>query len=39
VHFEEVPRALREMHQNIQTGIPIIRIAKDMPASLRSLAA
>lgn len=35
--FAEVPRALREMHQNTQTGIPIIRVADDMPASVRHL--
>jgi crotonyl-CoA carboxylase/reductase len=35
--FEDLPRALREMHQNTQTGIPIIRVAKDMPASVQSL--
>jgi crotonyl-CoA carboxylase/reductase len=35
--FEELPRALREMHQNTQTGIPIVRVAKEMPASVRTL--
>jgi hypothetical protein len=37
--FEELPRALREMHHNTQTGIPIVRIAKEMPSSVRELAA
>jgi NADPH:quinone reductase-like Zn-dependent oxidoreductase len=35
--FTELPRALREMHQNTQTGIPIIRIADDMPARVKGL--
>jgi crotonyl-CoA carboxylase/reductase len=36
--FEDVPRALSEMHRNVQTGIPIIRIANPMPESVRALA-
>jgi threonine dehydrogenase-like Zn-dependent dehydrogenase len=35
--FAELPRALREMHQNTQTGIPIIRVAAQMPAAVQSL--
>jgi NADPH:quinone reductase-like Zn-dependent oxidoreductase len=35
--FEEVPRALSEMHRNVQTGIPIIRVAKTMPEPVRAL--
>jgi crotonyl-CoA carboxylase/reductase len=35
--FAELPRALREMHQNTQTGIPIVRVAKDMPVAVRNL--
>lgn len=35
--FEELPRAIAEMQANVQTGIPIIRVAKDMPASVRGL--
>ena len=35
--FAELPRALREMHQNTQTGIPIIRVAEQMPAAVQSL--
>ncbi|GIW42640.1 MAG: hypothetical protein KatS3mg076_3217 [Candidatus Binatia bacterium] len=35
--FEDLPRALREMHQNVQTGIPIIRVAKEMPEKVRHL--
>src|SRR5262245_32315794 len=36
--FADLPRALREMHQNTQTGIPIVRVAKEMPAKVRELA-
>ena len=36
--FEDLPRALRELHQNTQTGIPIVRVAKAMPASVKALA-
>jgi NADPH:quinone reductase-like Zn-dependent oxidoreductase len=32
--FEDLPRALEEMHQNTQSGIPIIRVAKDLPDSV-----
>jgi hypothetical protein len=35
--FEDLGRAFHEMHQNTQTGIPIIRIADDMPASVADL--
>ena len=35
--FGELPRALREMHQNTQTGIPIIRVAEQMPAAVQGL--
>src|SRR3954449_4279925 len=35
--FEDVPRAFHEMHENTQTGIPIIRMPGDLPASLKSL--
>ena len=35
--FTDLPRALREMHQNSQTGIPIVRVADEMPAAVRSL--
>ena len=36
--FEELPRALHEMHQSVQTGIPIVRVAQEMPASVVRLA-
>ena len=35
--FEDLPRAMEEMHSNIQTGIPVVRIASEMPASVQSL--
>jgi len=35
--FEELGRAFEEMHRNEQTGIPIIRVAEDMPPSVAGL--
>jgi crotonyl-CoA carboxylase/reductase len=35
--FEDVPRAFHEMHENTQTGIPIIRMPGDLPEALRPL--
>ena len=35
--FEDLPRAVVEMDQAIQTGIPIVRVAEDMPAAVQSL--
>ena len=35
--FEDLPRCMSEMHHNTQTGIPIVRVAKDMPASVKHL--
>jgi len=35
--FEDLPRATREMHQNVQTGIAIIRVAEKMPVSVQGL--
>jgi crotonyl-CoA carboxylase/reductase len=35
--FADLPRALHEMHLNIQTGIPIIRVAEDLPEAVRSI--
>jgi NADPH:quinone reductase-like Zn-dependent oxidoreductase len=35
--FEDLPRCFEEMHRNTQTGIPIIRVAKELPASVRAL--
>jgi NADPH:quinone reductase-like Zn-dependent oxidoreductase len=36
--FEDLPRAMREMYDATQTGIPIVRIAKQLPASVQKLA-
>ncbi len=36
--FEDLPRAFHEMHENTQTGIPIIRVADDLPESVRAIA-
>jgi NADPH:quinone reductase-like Zn-dependent oxidoreductase len=35
--FEDLPRAMAEMQANQQTGIPIIRVADDMPEAVRGL--
>jgi len=35
--FEDLPRCFEEMHQNTQTGIPIIRVADDMPDAVKGL--
>jgi len=36
--FSELPRAFQEMHENTQTGIPIIRIADDLPTAVGGIA-
>src|SRR5262249_36892919 len=36
--FEDLPRAMHEMHLNTQTGIPIVRVARSMPNSVEALA-
>lgn len=35
--FEDLPRAIVEMQENKQTGIPIIRVADEMPESVQKL--
>ncbi len=35
--WEDLPRAFQEMHLNTQTGIPIVRVADDMPDSVKGL--
>jgi NADPH:quinone reductase-like Zn-dependent oxidoreductase len=35
--FVDLPRAMAEMHQNVQTGIPIVRVADDMPDAVKGL--
>ncbi len=36
--FEDLPRAFQEMYENTQTGIPIIRVARDLPEAVRGIA-
>jgi NADPH:quinone reductase-like Zn-dependent oxidoreductase len=36
--FEDLPRAVHELHLNTQTGIPIVRVAKKMPEKVAKLA-
>jgi hypothetical protein len=36
--FQDLPRCMHEMFLNTQTGIPIVRVAKTMPASVQALA-
>lgn len=35
--FEDLPRCFQHMHENTQTGIPIIQVAKNLPASVQHL--
>ena len=35
--FEDLPRAVHELHRNTQTGIPIVRVADEMPAAVQAL--
>ncbi len=36
--FEDLPRAMHEMHLATQTGIPIVRIAEDLPEAVAKIA-
>jgi len=36
--FEDLPRAMHEMHLATQTGIPIIRVAKELPEAVAKIA-
>jgi hypothetical protein len=36
--FGDLPRAMEEMHKNTQTGIPIVRVADDLPDAVSKLA-
>jgi len=36
--FEDLPRCFEEMHQNLQTGIPIVRVAERLPDAVKKLA-
>jgi NADPH:quinone reductase-like Zn-dependent oxidoreductase len=35
--FAELPRCMAEMQENTVTGIPIVRVAEDMPASVQAI--
>ena len=35
--FEDLPRAFQEMQDNVQTGIPIVRVAKTLPEAVQKL--
>ncbi|MCZ7620432.1 MAG: zinc-binding dehydrogenase [Myxococcota bacterium] len=35
--FEDLPRSFQEMEKNLQTGIPIVRVAAEMPAAVEGL--
>ena len=35
--FEDLPRAMSEMHDATQTGIPIVRVARKLPESVQRL--
>jgi NADPH:quinone reductase-like Zn-dependent oxidoreductase len=35
--FEDLPRALDEMHKNTQVGIPIIRVANELPDAVSAI--
>ena len=35
--FADLPRCLKEMHEATQDGIPIVRVADEMPASIKHL--
>jgi len=35
--FEDLPRCMHEMYVNVQTGVPIVRIAEEMPDKVKGL--
>jgi len=35
--FEDLPRAISEMGRNVQTGIPIVKVADEMPEAVQPL--
>lgn len=35
--FEDLPRALHELHQNVQTGIPVVQMTTDLPDAVKHL--
>jgi crotonyl-CoA carboxylase/reductase len=36
--WQDLPRAHQEMHENTQTGIPIVRVADQLPESVKQIA-
>jgi NADPH:quinone reductase-like Zn-dependent oxidoreductase len=36
--WPDLPRAFAEMHQNTQTGIPIVRVADELPEAVKKIA-
>ncbi len=36
--FEDLPRAFHEMHENTQTGIPVIRMPGELPKAVQAIA-
>ena len=36
--FEDLPRAMHEMYLNTLTGIPVIRVARDLPDAVADIA-
>jgi hypothetical protein len=36
--WRDLPRAHQEMHLNVQTGIPIVRVADELPERVRAIA-
>jgi NADPH:quinone reductase-like Zn-dependent oxidoreductase len=35
--FEDLPRCMDELHKNQQSGIPVVRVAREMPASVQAI--
>jgi hypothetical protein len=35
--FEDLPRCFEELQANVQTGIPIVQVARELPASVKGL--
>ena len=36
--WQDLPRAFQEMHENTQTGIPIVRVADELPENVKKIA-
>lgn len=36
--FKDLPRCVDELHKNVQTGIPVVRVAAELPSGLEHLA-